>query len=125
MPAARKRRNMGRESHEGLFSKTAPNSGPDAQGNAADTPRSKQHSHRRHLPAHDDHAIRVWALARCNESFGCRGRRRRLLGAKLRRIRALTLKETRQILRYPSRIAIGVIFPLMMILLFGKMTPMA
>ena len=37
--------------------------------------------------------------------------------AKWRRIRALTLKETRQILRDPSSIAIGVIFPLMMILL--------
>jgi ABC-2 type transport system permease protein len=41
------------------------------------------------------------------------------LPAKLRRIRALTLKETRQILRDPSSIAIGVVFPLMMILLFG------
>jgi ABC-2 type transport system permease protein len=39
--------------------------------------------------------------------------------AKLRRIRALTLKETRQILRDPSSIAIGVVVPLMMILLFG------
>src|ERR1700683_404566 len=39
--------------------------------------------------------------------------------AKLRRIWALTRKETRQILRDPSSIAIGVIFPLMMILLFG------
>jgi len=39
--------------------------------------------------------------------------------AKLRRIRALTLKESRQILRDPSSIAIGVVFPLMMILLFG------
>jgi ABC-2 type transport system permease protein len=39
--------------------------------------------------------------------------------AKLRRIRALTLKETRQILRDPSSIAIGGVFPLMMILLFG------
>jgi ABC-2 type transport system permease protein len=39
--------------------------------------------------------------------------------AKLRRIRALTLKETRQISRDPSSIAIGVVFPLMMILLFG------
>jgi ABC-2 type transport system permease protein len=38
---------------------------------------------------------------------------------KLRRIRALTLKETLQILRDPSSIAIGVVFPLMMILLFG------
>jgi ABC-2 type transport system permease protein len=41
------------------------------------------------------------------------------LSAKLRRIRALTLKESRQILRDPSSIAIGVVFPLMMILLFG------
>ena len=39
--------------------------------------------------------------------------------AKLRRIRALTLKETRQILRDPSSIAIGGVVPLMMILLFG------
>jgi ABC-2 type transport system permease protein len=35
--------------------------------------------------------------------------------AKLRRIRALTLKETRQIIRDPSSIAIGIVFPLMMI----------
>ena len=41
------------------------------------------------------------------------------LSAKLRRIRALTLKETRQVLRDPSSIAIGIVFPLMMILLFG------
>src|SRR5580700_1301263 len=41
------------------------------------------------------------------------------LTAKLRRIRALTLKETRQILRDPSSVAIGVVFPLLMILLFG------
>jgi ABC-2 type transport system permease protein len=39
--------------------------------------------------------------------------------AKLRRIRALTLKESRQVLRDPSSIAIGIVFPLMMILLFG------
>ncbi len=39
--------------------------------------------------------------------------------AKWRRIRALTVKETRQILRDPSSIAIGIVFPLMMILLFG------
>ena len=39
--------------------------------------------------------------------------------AKLRRILALTRKETRQILRDPSSIAIGIVFPLMMILLFG------
>ena len=39
--------------------------------------------------------------------------------AKLRRIRALTLKETWQVLRDPSSIAIGGVVPLMMILLFG------
>jgi len=39
--------------------------------------------------------------------------------AKWRRILALTRKETRQILRDPSSIAIGIVFPLMMILLFG------
>jgi ABC-2 type transport system permease protein len=39
--------------------------------------------------------------------------------AKWRRIGALTRKETRQILRDPSSIAIGIVFPLMMILLFG------
>jgi ABC-2 type transport system permease protein len=39
--------------------------------------------------------------------------------AKWRRIRALTVKETRQILRDPSSIAIGVVFPVVMILLFG------
>jgi ABC-2 type transport system permease protein len=39
--------------------------------------------------------------------------------AKWRRIRALTRKEARQILRDPSSIAIGIVFPLMMILLFG------
>jgi ABC-2 type transport system permease protein len=41
------------------------------------------------------------------------------LSAKLRRIRALSVKETRQILRDPSSIAIGVVFPLMLVLLFG------
>ena len=39
--------------------------------------------------------------------------------AKLRRIRALTIKEARQVVRDPSSLAIGVVFPLMMILLFG------
>src|ERR1700684_389293 len=38
---------------------------------------------------------------------------------KWRRIWALTHKESRQVLRDPSSIAIGVVFPLMMILLFG------
>ena len=39
--------------------------------------------------------------------------------AKLRRIRALVAKETRQIVRDPSSIAIGVVLPLILILLFG------
>jgi ABC-2 type transport system permease protein len=39
--------------------------------------------------------------------------------AKLRRIRALVAKETRQTVRDPSSIAIGVVLPLILILLFG------
>jgi ABC-2 type transport system permease protein len=39
--------------------------------------------------------------------------------SKLRRIRALVTKETRQIVRDPSSIAIGVVLPLILILLFG------
>ncbi len=39
--------------------------------------------------------------------------------AKLRRVRALVWKETRQIVRDPSSIAMGVILPLILILLFG------
>jgi ABC-2 type transport system permease protein len=39
--------------------------------------------------------------------------------AKWRRIWALTRKESRQVLRDPSSVAIGIVFPLMMILLFG------
>ena len=39
--------------------------------------------------------------------------------AKLRRIRALMWKETRQIVRDPCSIAIGVVMPLILILLFG------
>jgi ABC-2 type transport system permease protein len=39
--------------------------------------------------------------------------------AKFRRIRALTRKETRQIMRDPSSVAIGIVFPMIMILLFG------
>lgn len=38
---------------------------------------------------------------------------------KLRRIRALVMKETRQIVRDPSSIAIGAVLPLILILLFG------
>ena len=44
---------------------------------------------------------------------------RSLAHAKLRRIRALVWKETHQVLRDPSSIAIGVILPLILILLFG------
>jgi ABC-2 type transport system permease protein len=39
--------------------------------------------------------------------------------ARLRRIRALSIKESKQIIRDPSSIAIGVVFPVLMILLFG------
>jgi len=38
---------------------------------------------------------------------------------KLRRIRALMIKETRQVVRDPSSIAMGVVLPLILILLFG------
>jgi ABC-2 type transport system permease protein len=41
------------------------------------------------------------------------------LGAKLRRIRALIVKETRQVVRDPSSVAIGVVMPMILILLFG------
>jgi ABC-2 type transport system permease protein len=40
-------------------------------------------------------------------------------GQKLRRVRALVLKETHQVVRDPSSIAIGVVLPLILILLFG------
>jgi len=39
--------------------------------------------------------------------------------SKLRRVRALVWKETHQIMRDPSSIAIGVVLPLILILLFG------
>jgi ABC-2 type transport system permease protein len=39
--------------------------------------------------------------------------------AKLRRIRALIIKETRQLVRDPSSLALGVALPLVLILLFG------
>src|SRR5260370_7114402 len=45
--------------------------------------------------------------------------RKRPLSAKLVRIRSLVRKETRQIFRDPSSIAIGVVFPVLLILLFG------
>src|SRR5260370_22309262 len=38
---------------------------------------------------------------------------------KLRRVRALVAKETRQVVRDPSSIAIGIVLPLILILLFG------
>src|SRR5215475_11685554 len=38
---------------------------------------------------------------------------------KARRVRALVVKETRQMVRDPSSIAIGVVLPLILILLFG------
>ena len=41
------------------------------------------------------------------------------LRAKARRVRALVVKETRQVLRDPSAIAIGIVLPVILILLFG------
>lgn len=41
------------------------------------------------------------------------------LAAKARRVAALIRKELRQVVRDPSSIAIGVVLPLMLILLFG------
>src|SRR4051794_38943559 len=41
------------------------------------------------------------------------------LPARARRIRALTRKESRQALRDPSSIAIGIVLPIALILLFG------
>jgi ABC-2 type transport system permease protein len=38
---------------------------------------------------------------------------------RLRRLRSLVVKETRQVLRDPSSIAIGIVLPLILILLFG------
>jgi len=41
------------------------------------------------------------------------------LRAKTRRVRALVVKETRQVLRDPSSVAIGIVLPVILILLFG------
>lgn len=41
------------------------------------------------------------------------------LNDKARRVRALVVKETRQVVRDPSSIAIGVVLPIILILLFG------
>jgi ABC-2 type transport system permease protein len=41
------------------------------------------------------------------------------LGAKMRRVGALVRKETRQIIRDPSSIALGIVLPVLLILLFG------
>ena len=41
------------------------------------------------------------------------------LRAKARRVRALIVKETRQVLRDPSSVAIGIVLPVVLILLFG------
>lgn len=45
--------------------------------------------------------------------------RSRDLRAKARRIRALVIKETRQVVRDPSSVAIGIVLPVILILLFG------
>jgi ABC-2 type transport system permease protein len=50
--------------------------------------------------------------------FGTGGKQR-LASAKLHRIGSLIRKETRQIVRDPSSIAMGIVLPVMLILLFG------
>lgn len=45
--------------------------------------------------------------------------RARQLRAKARRVRALIVKETRQVVRDPSSVAIGIVLPVILILLFG------
>ena len=47
------------------------------------------------------------------------GAQQNRLPAKLRRIGSLVRKESRQMVRDPSSIAIGVILPVLLILLFG------
>ena len=47
------------------------------------------------------------------------GKKQRLASAKLHRIGSLIRKEARQIVRDPSSIAIGIVLPVMLILLFG------
>src|SRR5690348_11420375 len=41
------------------------------------------------------------------------------LRAKARRVRALIVKESRQVIRDPSSVAIGIVMPVILILLFG------
>jgi ABC-2 type transport system permease protein len=41
------------------------------------------------------------------------------LGARVRRVRALIVKEARQVVRDPSSVAIGIVLPVILILLFG------
>ena len=45
--------------------------------------------------------------------------RQNTLGAKMRRVLSLVRKETRQIIRDPSSIALGIVLPVLLILLFG------
>lgn len=47
------------------------------------------------------------------------GNKGTLHGAARRRVRSLVVKETRQIIRDPSSIAIGIVLPVVLILLFG------
>ena len=47
------------------------------------------------------------------------GKKQRLASAKLHRIGSLIRKEARQIVRDPSSIAMGIVLPVLLILLFG------
>ena len=44
---------------------------------------------------------------------------REMKSGKLRRIMAMSRKEARQMMRDPSSIALGIVLPLLLILLFG------
>ena len=57
--------------------------------------------------------------ASTHDGLRCRLSRTNAWPSKLRRLRALVLKESRQTVRDPSSLAIGVVLPLILILLFG------
>ena len=70
----------------------------------------------------EDAFITVIEAARTKDAAGAGGmidQPSSRLAAKARRVAALIRKELRQVVRDPSSIAIGVVLPLMLILLFG------
>jgi ABC-type multidrug transport system ATPase subunit/ABC-type multidrug transport system permease subunit len=100
-----------------------------AQGTPAEV-RSQARPAPGHAPTMEDAFIAVVEEARSErrQEGDKAGRRRALpaslfrtswLPAPLRRVRALVWKEARQIFRDPSSIAIGIVLPVLLILLFG------